>query len=199
VEDLGAGSRVSSAKKRSVKQIAKNVLKPKKYSRLLFRIAKYYQPKLVIELGTSLGITTAYLSKGAPLSKIISVEGSNSVAEIAESNFNKLGCNNIQLIRGNFDVLLPQILREIFFVDLAFIDGNHQFQPTMNYFKQFLSKAKNDTILIFDDIHWSKEMEKAWEEIKNNGEVRCTIDLFFIGLVFFRAEFKEKRHFTIRY
>jgi predicted O-methyltransferase YrrM len=82
---------------------------------------------------------------------------------------------------------------------MCFIDGNHRQEPTERYFHQLLPKLNNNSVLIFDDIHWSKEMEEAWATIKEHEAVRCTSDLFFIGIVFFRQEFKEKQHFRVRF
>jgi hypothetical protein len=84
-------------------------------------------------------------------------------------------------------------------IDLAYIDGNHRYEPTLRYFQQLLPKKQHHSIFIFDDIHWSAEMEKAWSEIKAHPEVTLSIDLFFMGLVFFRQEFKVKQHFSIRF
>ena len=91
------------------------------------------------------------------------------------------------------------MVRGLSSVDFAFIDGNHRKEPTERYFKELLAKINNDSILVFDDIHWSSEMEAAWGAVKNNAAVTCSIDLFFIGIVFFRKEFKEKQHFVIRF
>jgi hypothetical protein len=102
-------------------------------------------------------------------------------------------------MQGNFDDLLPGIISKASSIDLVYIDGNHRYKPTLDYFTTFITKAHNNTILVFDDIHWSKEMELAWSEIKNNPLVRCTIDIFFLGFVFFREEFKEKQDFVIRF
>ena len=199
VTDFGAGSRITSSSERKVSQIARSALKPEKYTEMLFRIVHHYHLKNILELGTSLGVTTSYLSKANPQAKIITIEGSESIADIADQNFRTYNCNNIELLRGHFDALLPNALQQFQSIDLAFIDGNHQYQHTINYFHQLLDKSDNDTILIFDDIHWSMGMEQAWEEIKTNDRVRCTIDLFFMGLVLFRKEFMEKQHFQIRY
>ena len=199
VTDLGAGSRTTSSKERKISQIAHSALKPEKYTEMLYRMVHHYHYTNIIELGTSLGVTTAYLSKANPNAKIITIEGSEAIADIADQNFRTYNCNNIELLRGHFDALLPNALQQFQSIDLAFIDGNHQYQPTINYFHQLLNKSGNDTILIFDDIHWSSGMEQAWEEIKSNENVRCTIDLFFMGLVLIRKEFLEKRHFIIRY
>lgn len=199
IEDLGAGSRVAATKERSVQQLAQSALKPPKYAQLLFRLAKYYRPKTIIELGTSLGITTLYLSKACPEARITTIEGSKAVAEIASENFSNLGLQNIKLLQGNFDNLLPSVIQHLSSIDLAYIDGNHRYAPTVDYFHQFLSKTHNNSMLVFDDIHWSEEMEQAWDEIKAHPAVKCTVDIFFLGFVFFRSEFKAKQHFTIRF
>jgi predicted O-methyltransferase YrrM len=198
IEDLGAGSRVH-ARERSVKTLAKTAIKSKKYSQLLYRLVKHYKPENIIELGTSLGITTAYFSLANPDAKIISIEGSSEVAMLAQENFQKLQVTNVRSIVGNFDDHLYPIVSGLLTVDLAYIDGNHRLKPTINYFEHLLPKTNNNSILVFDDIHWSSEMEAAWEEIKKHPSVRCTIDIFFLGFVFFRKEFKEKQNFTVRF
>jgi predicted O-methyltransferase YrrM len=199
LEDLGAGSRLSSSKQKSIGHLASTAVKPKRYGELLFRLVTHYQPKTIIELGTSLGVTTAYLASANPSAEVITIEGAKEIYKLANENFKKLGINNIQAFNGNFDDLLPTIMRQLSNIDLAYIDGNHRLEPTLNYFHQLLQKTGNNSILIFDDIHWSKEMEEAWEAIKNHPSVLCTIDIFFLGFVFFRREFKEKQHFTIRF
>jgi predicted O-methyltransferase YrrM len=199
VEDFGAGSSASKTNKRTVASIAKNAAKPKKFGQLLFRMVKEYQPKTILELGTSLGITTSYLSLARPEANIITMEGAGEVAAGANRNFKELGSGNVTIVQGDFDKSLSSVLKGLSSVDLAFIDGNHRQLPTEKYFCQLLSKSNNDSIFIFDDIHWSKEMEAAWKTIKNHPSARCTVDLFFIGIVFFRPEFHEKQHFTIRY
>lgn len=199
VWDQGAGSRQSSQSWRSIQQIAKAALKPKKYSQLLYKIVAYFQPEQIIEMGTSLGITTCYLSIANSNAQVVTMEGAPNVANVAKEVFKALGIQNIQLIEGNFDISLPQYINSIDQLGLAYIDGNHRYAPTMHYFQLLLQKATEESVLIFDDIHWSEEMEKAWEEIKQDGEVTLTIDLFFIGLVFLRKAQKEKEHFIIRY
>jgi predicted O-methyltransferase YrrM len=199
VEDFGAGSVVSKAKHRSIKSIARNAAKSKKFGQLLFRMANYFQPSTILEMGTSLGITTSYLSLACPDSSLITMEGAKEIASLAKQNFRQLELKNIQLIEGNFNHTLPGLLNSTRAIDFAFIDGNHRRVPTEHYFNLLLSHLHNDSILVFDDIHWSKEMEQAWETIKAHKAVRCTIDLFFIGIVVFRNEFREKQHFTIRF
>ncbi len=199
IRDFGAGSSIAKTNQRTIASITKNAAKPKKFGQLLFRMVKAYQPETILELGTSLGITTSYLSLAKPDARLITMEGANEVANAARKNFENLKLQNYSLIEGNFDDTLTTVIGELSSVNFAFIDGNHRQQPTENYFHQLLSKINDDSILIFDDIHWSKEMEAAWDTIKNHPSVRCTVDLFFIGIVFFRPEFHEKQHFTIRF
>jgi predicted O-methyltransferase YrrM len=199
VTDLGAGSRSSTMKERTVRDIVSRAVKPEKFGKMLFRLAAHYKPATIVELGTSLGITTSYLSFGAPEATVYTLEGVPPIAALASWHFQKLQRNNITQIRGNFDEELPKLLSKLDSVDLAFIDGNHRYEPTRRYFQEILEKASNNSILIFDDIHWSKEMEQVWKEIRQHPRVRCSVDLFFMGFVFFREEFKTVHHHTIRF
>jgi predicted O-methyltransferase YrrM len=199
VIDYGAGSRKVGGDKRVIGDIAGSSLKSRKYARLLNRIVSYYKPATILELGTSFGITTSYLALGNPLSRVHTFEGSPSIAAIAKNNFKKLGLENIELLEGDFEKSLPAFLRSGSQVDLAFIDGNHQKAATLHYFELLLQKIIPSSILIFDDIHWSKEMEEAWAIIKAEPAVTLTIDLFFMGLVFFSRDIKVPQHFSIRY
>jgi predicted O-methyltransferase YrrM len=158
-----------------------------------------YGSKQVLELGTSLGITTAYLAMANTLAQVHTMEGAAAIAMEAEQNFRELGIANIRLVKGNFNQTLPNLLGFLPQVDLAFVDGNHKKEPTLQYFHQLLGKVKEGSILVFDDIHWSEGMEAAWDEIKKHEQVMLTVDLFFIGIVFFSSSFKVKQHFTIRF
>jgi predicted O-methyltransferase YrrM len=203
IEDFGAGSRVNPTNKRKVSAIAKSALKPNKYSRLLFRMVQFYQPKSVLELGTCFGITTAYLAQGNKDAEVFTMEGAKEIAEVAKQGFQALGMENIELILGNMDNTLPEIIskfqNEHKTFDFVFVDGNHREEPTLRYFMQLLPVLNEHSILIFDDIHWSEEMQAAWHKIIANEKVTLSIDLFFVGLVFFRNENKVKQHFSIRF
>lgn len=199
VEDMGAGSAISSRSNRTIASIARSAAKPKKFGQLLFRIARHYTCNNIIELGTSLGITSSYLSLSHSNAHVVTMEGAPTVAEVAERNFRQLGIGSIQMVKGNFDNTLNDVLRRMPEPDLVFIDGNHRMEPTLRYFNQIIENCKSDSIVIFDDIHWSRGMEKAWQTVKDDDRVKCTIDLFFIGIVLFRKEFKEKQHFSIRF
>jgi predicted O-methyltransferase YrrM len=198
IEDYGAGSGTGPASK-SVAQITRIASKSPKYGKLLFRIARYYKPHYIIELGTSLGISSAYLALADKTSVIVTGEGNYAVASLAKNNFESIGLTNVRIITGNFNNTLPEMVSAIPHVDLAFIDANHRKKPTLAYFNELLKKTTDSSMIIFDDIHWSAGMEAAWNEIKQHPSVLLTVDLFYFGIIFFRPEFKVKQHFRIRF
>ncbi len=199
VADFGAGSTVIKTKSRRISKIAASSLKPKKYAQLLFRMSQYYKPGTILELGTSFGITTAYLASGNPAASVFTLEGAPAIAAKAKQYFEKMQLKQISLLQGRFDETLPQLLQSIKMVDMVFIDGNHRKESTIQYFEMIRRNAGHSTIFIFDDIHWSKGMEEAWEHISMHPDVTLTIDLFFIGIVFINPDFKIKQQFRIRF
>jgi predicted O-methyltransferase YrrM len=198
--DFGANSRgvVYKTSYERVKNIAKTSSVNRQAGRLLYRIARYARPACILELGTSLGISTMYLAKGAPDGVIHSMEGCAAKSTRAERNFDKLGVHNIISHIGQFDVLLEKVLDQINSIDLLFLDGNHRQEPTINYFEKCSEKAGNDSIFIIDDIRWSAGMKQAWEHIKNHPRARVTLDLFSLGVIFFRRE-SSKQDFVLKF
>jgi len=165
---------------------------------LLFRMSKYFKPATILEFGTAAGISTLYLATGYPESKVITMEGCVGLSSIARKCFEKRNLKNIEVVNGNFDSSLPQILENIDKLGLVFFDGNHRESPTMNYFNQCIEHSDENSVFIFDDIHWSPGMERAWKKIKEDKRVSITIDLFWAGLVFFRKGV-AKQDFILRY
>lgn len=197
--DLGAGSRVNKSNRRKISQIAKNAEKPEKFGQLFYRLCKYLQPKTIVELGTSLGLTTLYFAKASQEAKIYTFEGCPATSKIAADNFQHLGAGNIQIVTGNIDQTLSDTLPTLEAkVDLVYFDANHRYEPTVRYFNECFHYAHENTLFIFDDIYWSQEMMQAWQEIKADPRVKVTIDLFWIGLVFFRKE-QVKEDFVLRF
>ena len=165
---------------------------------LLFRISKYFKPNTILEFGTAAGISTLYLSAANPKGKVITMEGCVGLSSVARKCFEKRNLNNIEVITGNFNSSLPLILKSISKLDLVFFDGNHREKPTLDYFNQCIEITDENSVFIFDDIHWSPGMERAWKKIKEDTRVSITIDLFWLGLVFFRKGV-AKQDFVIRY
>jgi len=201
VTDFGAGSKVFKSNRRQISKIAKTAGISSRRAELLFRVTNYFQPKNVLEIGTSLGLATSALALGNPKAKIITLEGCPETANQCQLQFQKFNFNNVDSVITEFENYLQDIkLRlktETENFDLIYFDGNHSKKATLAYFDLLLTTITNDSVWIFDDIHWSPEMEEAWETIKNHPKVTVTIDTFQWGFVFFRYE-QEKEHFVIR-
>ncbi|MEI7801061.1 MAG: class I SAM-dependent methyltransferase [Bacteroidota bacterium] len=196
VEDFGAGSQLEKKNKRTISFIAKTSAAPKKYAQLLFRLIEHYKCKNILELGTSLGVTTLYLSASNHNEKVFSIEGSKGIADEARKNFNQLNRTNINLIQGTFKEKLLSTLTEIKQVDLLYLDGNHRMKPTLEYFTTCLPFLHENSFVVIDDIYWSNEMKQAWTEIKMHPSVTLSIDLFRMGILFFRKD-RHKEHFRL--
>ena len=197
VTDFGVGSRVFKSNTRAINQIARNAGISKKRAELLFRITNYFQPESILEIGTSLGLATSALSLGNVKSKITTLEGCPNTLHVAQKQFEEFGFKNITSINTEFSSYLKNYQLAIINYQLIYFDGNHSKQATLDYFELLLPTTTNETVWIFDDIHWSKGMEAAWEIIKSHPNVTVSIDTFQWGLVFFRTE-QPKEHFVIR-
>ncbi|TYA71404.1 O-methyltransferase [Seonamhaeicola marinus] len=195
VTDFGAGSKKLNTEQRKVSNIAKVSGTTVKRAKLLFRVVKYFEFQSILELGTSLGFSSQAMSKGNPDAKIDTIEGCPNISKYTKKHFQMLCLDNINVITGNIDEKLEDLSSKTY--DLVFFDGNHQKAPTLYYFETLLPTAHNDTVFIFDDIYWSKDMTEAWDIIKHHPKVSITIDTFYWGFVFFRKE-QAKEHFLIR-
>lgn len=198
VTDLGAGSRKNKQAQRKISAIAQHSISSRKTSELLFRLVQYFQPQHILELGTSLGINTLYLAKAQPTAQLTTLEGCPNIATIARQNFQQQQCQHIQIIEGNIDDTLTPVLENTPAPDFVFLDANHREAPTLQYFDQCLAKAHEESVFVLDDIYWSEGMQRAWQQIQQHPQVMLTIDLFRVGLVFFRKK-QPKQHFKLRF
>ncbi|KYG79851.1 hypothetical protein AWW67_11100 [Roseivirga seohaensis] len=194
IEDLGAGSRVSNSNTRRVSQIAKHASTPAQFSRLLNRIITHFDYQNIVELGTSLGLNSAYMASAKKDVQLFTFEGSASIANLAKQNLSELNCTNYQLIEGNIDNTLPQWIENTPQIDLAYIDANHRYEPTLRYFELLLPKMTTSGVIILDDIHWSKEMNDAWKVLKKHPKVSLSIDLFEAGIIFLQPDLMKENY-----
>lgn len=195
VTDFGAGSRVFKSNLRAINSIAKTSGSTLKRVELLFRIVNYFKPEHTLELGTSLGIATQAIAMGNTKNNVITIEGCPNISDFTKQQLNNFKVTNVTQKTGEFNKAL-QTYKDTSY-DLVFFDGNHNKEATLNYFNLLVDKAHNDSVYIFDDIHWSKDMVEAWDIIKTHPKVSISIDTFFWGLIFFRKE-QVKENFTIR-
>ena len=194
LKDLGTGSKHIRFSTSTINILTKKVQSRAEKAQILFRIAIFFQKKNILEIGTSLGLTTAYLSNANKNGKVTTIEGDPKVGKLAQKNFNTLKLKNVQLINKPFDEIIPQLLKNQF--DLIFFDGNHSKEATLRYFYWLVEYTNEDSIFIFDDIYWSSDMKQAWEEICNFDKVMLSLDLFSLGIVFFKKN-REKEHIKL--
>jgi predicted O-methyltransferase YrrM len=198
VEDLGTGSDNKGNNLKTVSDIARYSAVPEKYGILLANMATEFGKPLIIEFGTSLGISTMYLAATSIDTSVFSIEGCPAIADIADKNFKEAGLKNIKLNVGSFEDCIPDIINQGIKPGVVFIDGNHRKKAVLEYFEKMAEISDNNTVIIIDDITYSREMEEAWNEIKHFGNVSLTIDIFRMGFAFFRKGI-NRANYIIRY
>ena len=192
----GAAYGLVFRERRRVCDIAKRSLAKKKYAQMLARLVNWLDDGLtIVELGTSLGVTTAYMAAMDSRNKVVTYEGCAAVAAIAKENWKALGIRNIECRVG--EITADMLERDLDKVDVAFIDANHTYTSTLAYFNVLAKKVHAKSVIVVDDIHYNPEMERAWKEICADERVTSTMDLYQMGLVFFDKHY-WKRHYGIR-
>lgn len=198
VNDLGSGSFKMKSSLRKVSEITRYSAVPEKYGVLLSNMARTFGDPVIMEFGTSLGISTMYMAASCPGATVITMEGCSETSEIAIENFREAGLDNIRLINGSFDDILPVLKREKVSPGLVFIDGNHRKEPVISYFNQVADMSGTGSVVIIDDINSSREMAEAWSEIRNHRNVTLSVDIFRMGIVFFRKGLNQF-NYVVRY
>jgi predicted O-methyltransferase YrrM len=198
ITDYGTGSETGKRKIKRVSEIARYSSVPERYCRLLAGLAAEFGNKAIIEFGTSFGISTMYMASGNREAIVYTLEGSAEVTEIAKNNFSEAGLTNINILTGPFDLTLSELEKKKIEPGLVFIDGNHRKEPAIEYFKRMADLSDEKSVIVIDDIYHSPEMGEAWKEIKKDKRVSVTIDIFRMGLVFFRHSL-TRNDYIIRY
>lgn len=188
--DFGTGL----SKTITVKKIAaKSLCSPRK-GQLLCRIVNYLKLTNVLELGTSFGISTAYIAANSKDRRCITLEGCENTANIARQIFSALNLSNVEVLTGNIDKTIQVALNKLSAIDFVYIDANHTFDATLRYFDLIQPKLNKNAVVVIDDIYWSKEMKQAWNKIKSHPKVTSTFDLFHLGIVFFNPDLHPKNY-----
>ncbi|WP_397362206.1 O-methyltransferase [Olleya sp. R77988] len=195
VTDLGSGSQVFKSNTRPISKLAKVAGSSFKEVKLLYRLSQYFQFNSILELGTSLGIATQALALGNPKAKLTTIEGCPNISKFTKQSFNNFNLKNCEILTGDFSNIIQTLTSNSY--DLIYFDGNHQKEATLHYFEALLKTKHNNSVFVFDDIYWSKDMTDAWQVIKQHPQVTVTIDTYNFGFVFFRKE-QVKEHFKIR-
>jgi predicted O-methyltransferase YrrM len=191
-----AGANEVGEKKEKIQKLARKSSVNNKYGILLYKLVRYFSPDEILEFGTSIGISTAFLCSAKHEGcKIVSVEACKNTSEYAKRMLNKAGFTGVETVNERIE---EYIVSQKSSPDLVYIDANHTFKGTMDIFQYLLKNVNNNSVLIFDDIYWSKEMVRIWKYIKQHSSVTMTIDLFRFGLVFVDKRL-YKENFVIRY
>jgi len=198
VRDYGAGFGGTVFRELSVAYIARHAAKPPRYARMLYRLVKHLQPGVMLELGTSLGISALYQSVAAPASRMITLEGCPATAQVAKENFAKFPHLNIEMVEGGFRDTLPGVLSGLSSIDYLYIDGHHRLAPTLAYIDSVFPFLSEHAVLVVDDINWSEEMQDAWQRLKKDARFTLSIDVYMMGLLFISKDL-SKEDFTVRY
>lgn len=190
--DFGANKN----KQRTLSNITRNTLKSAREAQLLFRTIERYKCRNITELGTSLGLTTLYLASSSKHICCTSFEGCDQLALWAENNAKKLQLTNIHIVIGSIDNTLTPTLERLPPQDFVFMDAHHEYEASIKYFKTILNFCHENSIIVFDDIYWSKDMTRAWKAIQNEPAVRATVNLFHMGFIFLNPEL-HRQHYRI--
>ncbi|NNE46371.1 MAG: class I SAM-dependent methyltransferase [Rhodothermales bacterium] len=151
----------------------------------LHALARELRPRNCLELGTCLGISSAYVASALDLNEhgsLTTLDGGKDLSRVASINFSRLGLRNTRFVTGRFDEMLPELLPEIAPVDMAYIDGHHDGAATRAYFEMILQHAAPYAVMVFDDIRWSRDMREAWRSIRTHPEVTAALDLYTFGI-----------------
>jgi len=197
IRDLGAGSRVTEKKERSIASIARNSSITRRQGGVLFRLCKWYRPPMVIELGTGLGISTSYLAAGADMASLVTIEGSPEKHAFAQKHTPVYDAGSVEFLLGDFSAYFPQLAAGLTERTIVFIDGDHRYAPTMEKVGMLLEQdTPAELMIILDDIYWSAEMEQMWKDAVSDERVDISIDLFRFGILVKRPGI-EKQHFRL--
>jgi len=200
LHDLGAGhgGTKEAHPVHTLRHIARHSSGNPKYHRLLCRLARHFSPSVILETGTALGLGTLALTLGAPHARVCTIEGDPALSARARQLFEKYSLRNITLVEGSFEEKLPEVLARERRIDMAFLDGHHEEEATLRYFGMLLPRLHTGSLVVVDDIHWSKGMARAWNKIRRHGKVTLAIDIFRMGILFFDPSL-PKRTLVVRY
>lgn len=199
LDDAGAGSQVRTARRSRVRDIASGSATPARLGRYLTSLVDWRGARRVLELGSNLGIGSCYLAAGMPFGgRLVTIDADPGMAAYAKTGLAQtVPLARADVVTGTFAERLPAALETLGRVDVAFVDGHHAEGPTKAYFEHIRAYCHADTVLVFDDIHWSSGMEAAWAWIREQPGVSLTLDLYRWGVVFFDPSVKSPQHLDV--
>jgi len=197
-DDPGAGSSLLKRKGEKLRSIVRRSSVCYKYGKVLFAAALEFQPSTILELGTSVGISTMYLCEGAPRARVYTIEACAEKLAVCHENARQLNHDNLNPLQGTFEMMLPGLLNQLPQLDMVFIDGDHRKEKILENFEKIIDHLHDESLVIIDDIHWSRQMTQAWQTLMRHPGVKVSVDLHRMGLLFFKRELYPQR-FTLAY
>jgi len=195
--DHGAGSVMDNVSSTTVGRIAATALSNRHQCQFMAGLAAHVGAREILEFGTSLGISAAYLASASPDARVTTVEGDPAIARIARDVLDHLRMTNVDLRKSSFDVYLTTVEGGQP-IDLLFLDGHHESKALLRYYNALLPRMHEDTVIIIDDIYWSEDMTLGWATLQALPDVTQSVDCFRFGLLFRNPDFLEKAHHRIR-
>ena len=157
--------------------------------------------KVILELGTSLGISTLALALAAPGRRVVTIEGSSTLAAIARENLRRYGAENAEVICMEFSEALATLKNRNISVEMAFIDGNHRGSALKKYVESIKSLGEK-MIIVADDIRMNRDMHEAWQQLSGWQTALmaapASIETFRFGILFFLPWITPGKH-LVRY
>lgn len=195
-QEMDAGVPVTS----TLAEISQKVSKPPLWCALLFHLVRGHKPNRCLEMGTAVGVSAAYQSAALALNghgRLKTLEGSESLAAVAERNFRRLGLDNVEVGVGRFQDTLEDAIESLAEVDYAFIDGHHDEQATLRYFDTLYGSLARPALLVFDDVAWSDGMRRAWQALCGDQRVSAAVDLGSLGICVISDTTAKRRYHTL--
>jgi predicted O-methyltransferase YrrM len=171
--------------------------------------ARALAAETICEFGTAVGISGSYLALAPSCRQFYGLDGSAARLDLAKATFSRCGIRTTDALRGSFDVAqdvpqgkrlvdliqaeaclvlgpfeetVPRLLASELRIDLAYVDGDHRRQPTLDIFEQLTRCLRPGALVIFDDIRWTVDMFETWGDLSEWPGFSDTVDVGRMGL-----------------
>lgn len=195
--EYGAGSQVLKSKQIKVSDLGKSAAVDAGNGQLLFKLVNFLQPKILLEMGTSLGLSAVYQAAAAQEGRFLTIEGSPAIAQLAKKHLSGLKYKHIETYQGSFDEQLPAILPTLPQLDYVYLDGDHSLGPTLRYFEYCLPYLQDSSAFVVADIYWSSDMMQAWKRLQEHPRVTASVDFYDFGVLLFRKIEPQQAHYSL--
>jgi predicted O-methyltransferase YrrM len=145
--------------------------------RVLYRCAR--GRRSAIEVGANVGLGSVWIAAALePPQRLILLDGAGSLLRVADEHVQEIAGFSCELREGLFGETVPALADELTddSVDFVFIDGEHFYEPTIRDANLIIPKVRENGIVVFDDISWNDDMERAWSDLAKRADCRLAIE-----------------------